>query len=138
MSRKNSSSQIEEQLKKLKDIAYLNKEIDELKKQLISKDKEIATLKAKLAQSSDESDGEVSNLSSSSEETIARTQLALLEQKAMIQPLSLEEVRIYDLLVKNLRLSTEQATSTTRVLPAGTSKDELLKLAQANVKEEDE
>lgn len=138
MSRKNSSSQIEEQLKKLKDIAYLNKEIDELKKQLISKDKEIATLKAKLVQYSDESDGEVSNLSSSSEETIARTQLALLEQKAMIQPLSLEEVRIYDLLVKNLRLSTEQATSTTRVLPAGTSKDELLKLAQANVKEEDE
>lgn len=138
MSRKNSSSQIEEQLKKLKDIAYLNKEIDELKKQLISKDKEIAALKAKAVQSNGESDGDVSNLSSSSEEVIARTQLALLEQKAMIQPLSLEEVRIYDLLVKNLRLSTDQATNTTKVLPVGTSKDDLLKLAQANVKENDE
>lgn len=127
--RKSSSNNIEEQLKKLKDITLLQKEVDKLNAIIRQKDNEIAKLRNNL--------GEVSPLSSTSEETIARTQLALLEQQALIRPLSLEEVRIYDLLVKNLRLSTDKSTDNVKnVLPLDITKDELLRLAQTNVKSE--
>ncbi len=130
---KNYSSNVEETLQKLKDITLLNKEIDSLKRQLEEKNKEIASLK----NNSPVNDEAIAP--PTSEETIARTQLAMLEQASMIRPLSLEEVRIYDLLVKNLRLSTDDSSSgktTYKYLPGNTSEAELIKLAQSNVKKE--
>lgn len=44
------------------------------------------------------------------EESIAEVQLARLREIALQRQLTLEETRIYDLLVKNKRLSQDQAT----------------------------
>lgn len=66
------------------------------------------------------------------EETIARMQLQKLKDKVLSGgTLSLEEVKIYDLLVKNKRLAQGDATTIpgTKILPEGTPRRELLKLA---------
>lgn len=49
-------------------------------------------------------------VSSSAEEEIAETQLERLRQTAKIRVLTLEEVRTFDLLVKNKRLVTDEST----------------------------
>ena len=74
----------------------------------------------------------------SPEEVIAETQLKLLEERAMRQTLTLEEIKIYDLLVKNKRLTLGQSTENAsyRVLPANTDEKSLLEIAQSNVQEE--
>lgn len=131
----NAYSNVEETLQKLKDIAFLNKEIENLKNQLMNKDKEIAFLKSNLNPSSP-----VIREDISSEQVIAETQLKLLEEKALSgHPLSLEEIRIYDLLVKNKRLATGESTENAsfRVLPSNIEDAELLRIAQTNEKKQD-
>jgi predicted DNA-binding transcriptional regulator len=129
-------SNVEETLQKLKDIAVLNKEIESLKNQLKDKDVEIAALK----RAGPKSDLTVQRLDVSSEQVIAETQLKLLEDKALSgHPLSLEEIRIYDLLVKNKRLAMGESTENAsfRVLPPDMGDAELLRIAQTNEKKDD-
>ena len=131
----NAYSNVEETLQKLKDIAFLNKEIESLKNQLKDKDKEIAFLKSSFNPSSPVVRDDIS-----SEQVIAETQLKLLEEKALSgHPLSLEEIRIYDLLVKNKRLATGESTENAsfRVLPSNIEDAELLRIAQTNEKKQD-
>ena len=126
-------SNVEETLQKLKDISVLNKEMEALKNQLKEKDREIASLKS----APRPIDNSISRLDVSSEQVIAETQLKLLEEKALSgHPLSLEEIRIYDLLVKNKRLATGESTENAsfRVLPSNIEDAELLRIAQTNEK----
>lgn len=130
-------SNVEETLQKLKDISVLNKEIETLRNQLKEKDMEIAALKRSGPKPSDLT---VQRIEVSSEQVIAETQLKLLEEKALSgHPLSLEEIRIYDLLVKNKRLAMGESTENTgfRVLPPDIGDAELLRIAQTNEKKED-
>lgn len=72
------------------------------------------------------------------EEEIAQIQLERLRQSAKVRPLTLEEVRMFDLLVKNKRLVLDESTIN---LGKNQYRDvadaELLKLAAAEVKASD-
>lgn len=72
------------------------------------------------------------------EEMIALKQLERLKEAAQIRPLSLEEVRIYDLLVKNKRLAQGSATDIMDTVKLPQDRKELIKIAakKINVTEE--
>lgn len=72
------------------------------------------------------------------EEVIAIKQLELLKQASQIRPLSLEEVRIYDLLVKNKRLSQGDSTNIVDTVKLPKEKSKLIEIAsrKLNVQEE--
>lgn len=142
-------SNINDALEKLKDVAKINKEVTRLEKMVKAQEETIEKLTKEIDNKNDTIDalkrrvnGDTSivvpRAQISPEEVIAETQLKLLEERAMRQTLTLEEIKIYDLLVKNKRLTLGQSTENAsyRVLPANTDEKSLLEIAQSNVQEE--
>lgn len=86
--------------------------IDKLLKAANVQSEKIAHLESLLAQNVPVIKKEKDKLvvSSSAEEEIAETQLERLRQSAKLRVLTLEEVRTFDLLVKNKRLVTDEST----------------------------
>lgn len=72
------------------------------------------------------------------EEMIALKQLERLKEAAQIRPLSLEEVRIYDLLVKNKRLAQGSATDIMDTVKLPQDRKELIKIASKKIKDVNE
>ena len=128
-----------EQLKR--ELVSLNREnqaaiktIEKLLKDIKNKNEEIASLKSLLSKSVpilappvDHSKPEITP-----EEQIADLQLARLNDAAQKRVLTLEETRMYDLLVKNKRLAQEKSNSNQ---PKGSFRDvseiELIKIASS-------
>ncbi len=124
-----SSVQIEEL--ELKCFA-LNQKVLELKNIAVLYEKEIAHLKELLKGAS------VLNIVMpvSDEEEIASIQLEKIKQLSRERALTLPEVKVYDLLVKNKRLSQGEVTNIegTKILPKEIDKKGLIALAAPAVK----
>lgn len=88
----------------------LSETIDSLIKQLELKEDEILQLKKALSQSVPTSNQAI-NLILSDEEVIADIQLNKLKDSARVRQLTLDEIRMFDLLVKNKRLAQGNATT---------------------------
>lgn len=115
----------------------LSQELQDLKKQLKEKDSKIEHLELMLKSIANPTYmpilPEVTD-----EEMIALKQLERLKEAAQIRPLSLEEVRIYDLLVKNKRLAQGSATDIMDTVKLPQDKKELIKIASKKIKETEE
>lgn len=72
------------------------------------------------------------------EEVIAIKQLELLKQASQIRPLSLEEVRIYDLLVKNKRLAQGDSTNIVDTVKLPKDKAKLIEIASKKINGQEE
>lgn len=118
-----------------KDNVALGQTIDKLYQELDKKDQEIAHLQVLLR-------GGIPNLSVlplkvTDEELIALTQLEILKKKAETRELTLEEVKKYDMLVKNKMLAQGKnppIDADSEKLP--TDKDSLLKIVSSKPKTE--
>lgn len=111
------------------------KKIQDLENTITEKNEEISHLK-KLLEGSVSSGGGLIKTIASDEENIAELQLLRLKQKAENGELTLEEVKKFDLLVKNKRLA--QGNPTTIIpdytsLPENTPRKHLLKLASTKI-----
>jgi negative regulator of sigma E activity len=86
--------------------------IDRLLKDLNKKSDEIKHLQSLVSQTVPviKKDNQKLSVAVSSEEEIAQTQLERLRQAAKVRSLTLEEIRAYDLLVKNKRLVLDEST----------------------------
>ncbi len=109
--------------------AAQNVEIERLSKIVSERELEIAHLKELLFKHVPELG---STMHVSDEELVARVQLERLKNKAMVTTLSLEEIKIFDLLVKNKRLAEGKSTVNTdsTKLPDNMSSKDLSKIAQ--------
>lgn len=122
--------------KKLEDtISKLNETIDKLVKKLEEKDNEILSLQQELNQTT------FKNIAVplADEELISNAQLDRLKNAALNRELSLEEVKKFDLLVKNKRLAQGDSTtiiSDYKSLPPGIQKPELIRIASKKVIED--
>lgn len=72
------------------------------------------------------------------EEVIAIKQLDLLKQASQLRPLSLEEVRIYDLLVKNKRLAQGASTNIVDTVKLPKDKAKLIEIASRKPNDQEE
>lgn len=110
-----SEAQVERDLVAVKrELHAAMKTIEKLLKDLQKKNEEIAHLRTLLTQTipavqAPKEDKKV-QLEITAEEEIAVLQLQRLRQTAQQRVLTLEETRMYDLLVKNKRLSQEEST----------------------------
>lgn len=116
----------------------LSQTIDKLLKQLEEKTNEIRHLQEMLMKSIPVI-GDITPMIVSDEEVIAEYQLKALKSAAMMRDLTLDEVKRFDLLVKNKRLAQGNATTieAQKNLPKNLSKEELLKIASKPKKEMD-
>lgn len=108
------------------------KTIEKLLKDINKKNEEIEHLKHLLSQSVPvvQPIVEITKAKMSPEEEIADVQLAKLNQIAKTRSLTLEETRMYDLLVKNKRLAQEKSTQNiTKGHFRDVSEVELIKIA---------
>lgn len=114
----------------------LSQTIDKLLKQLEEKSAEIRHLQDMLMKTTPII-GDVTPVYISDEEVIAEYQLKALKSAAMMRDLTLDEVKRFDLLVKNKRLAQGNATTieAQKGLPKGLSKDELVQIASKHKKE---
>lgn len=111
--------------------------IEILMKQLEDKTNQITHLQEMLAKAVPVI-GEAKPLVLTDEEIIAEFQLKALKAAAMTRDLTLDEVKRYDLLVKNKRLAQGNATTidgSTKKLPANLSVGELMQIASNKTKE---
>lgn len=98
---------------KLEEIGKDYKEISELKEQCVQLYKAIDTYKAEI----DRLKAELNSTTIQQvqfikeEEAIVLAQIRMMKDRAMLQPLSLEEVKRLDLLIKNLYLIRGEATN---------------------------
>lgn len=114
--------------------------IDKLLKDLNTKADEIKHLQSLVAQTVPviKQENTKLSISVSSEEEIAQIQLERLRQSAKVRPLTLEEVRMYDLLVKNKRLVLDESTiNLGKNQYRDVSNEDLLQLAATEVKPSD-
>lgn len=123
-----------------KQCAALSLTIDKAVKTLQEKDEEIAHLKMLLRNVptiTDSSSGLVEVLAISEEEEIAQLQLEFLKKKARAGELTLEEVKKFDLLVKNKNLSkTPQEKE--GALPKNMGKSRLIAIANSRKDSDDQ
>ena len=102
-------SQIKSELSKAEEqCRNLAQTVDTLIKQLEQKEQEITFLKSAMRQLESPSDGLIM-INPSDEELISDIQLRKLKDSATMRELTLEEVKKFDLLVKNKRLSQNVA-----------------------------
>lgn len=117
----------------------LSETIDKLLKKLEEKEQEIKHLQELLSSSVPViGESEVSKIEVSDEEIIAEYQLRAIKQAAMVRDLTLDEVKRYDLLVKNKRLAQGNATVIDAKAKSlqGKNTEALLTLAKLPTKEE--
>ncbi len=111
--------------------------VDKVLKELNKKNEEIRHLQSLIEQSVPVIKKESQKLiiAVSPEESIAQTQLERLRQTAQNRVLTLEEVRMYDLLVKNKRLVLDESTvNLGKNQYRDVAEAELIKVAAAEVK----
>ena len=118
-----------------KQIIALNDQLIQLEKELEDKDAEISRLKNML-------DSDVPSYLPvqnpvSLEEVIALKQIEVLHQASQTRPLSLEEVKILDLLVKNKRLAQGNTTSIIDTVKVPKEKAKLLEIAAKKINVEE-
>lgn len=119
-----------------KNSVAMSETIDKLVKALEQREQEIAQLKSMLM-SVTPIVGEAVPLVISDEELIADVQLRKLKEDALARPLTLDEIKKYDLLIKNKRLAQGNATAIeAKGLPKDISKNKLLELASNSIKKE--
>lgn len=109
----------------------LSQSIDLLLKKLESKEEEIMHLKRMLSQSTPIL-GQAIPINISDEEHIAEIQLQKLKENSRTRELTLDEIRKFDLLVKNKRLAQGSATEIegkAKGLPKGLPTSRLIELA---------
>ena len=110
----------------------LSQVVDSLLKQAEQKEEEIAHLKSMLSKTVPII-GEVVKIDPSDEEVIAEIQLRKIRENARIRDLTLDEIKKFDLLVKNKRLAKGDATVIeSNKLPENLTKKDLLKIATKN------
>jgi hypothetical protein len=117
-----------------KDIIELKSQIETLVEQLNEKNQEISNLKDVL-KGTIPSYIPIVNAEVSDEEEIALKQLERLKEAAKIRHLSLEEVRIYDLLVKNKRLAQGNSTNIVDTVKLPKEKSKLIQIASKKIDE---
>lgn len=129
----------EEYIKKLEGHNVgLSQTVDTLMKQLEQKNQEIHHLQDMLSKMTPVI-GEATPIIPTDEEIIAEFQLKALKSAAMSRDLTLDEVKRYDLLVKNKRLAQGNATTidgAVKKLPKNISNAELIQIASNKTKEE--
>jgi len=119
-----------------KNNSALSETIDRLVKALEDREQEIAQLKS-MINSAMSGVTEIRPLIISDEELIADVQLRKLKEDAMARPLTLDEIKKYDLLIKNKRLAQGAATVIEdKGLPKDLSKNKLLELASGSIKKD--
>lgn len=122
-------------IKKELNAAY--KTIDKLLKDNKLKDEKLSQMETMLQDNvpvlvEDKKKQSIININLSPEEEIAEIQLNKLKEASKNRALSLEEARIYDLLVKNKRLSRKESTSIVENANyRDVSEAELIKLAES-------
>jgi hypothetical protein len=109
----------------------LSQELINLKQQLSEKTKHIQHLEDILKHTVSSYSPIINEVTD--EEMIALKQLERLKEAAQIRPLSLEEVRIYDLLVKNKRLAQGKETGIIDTVKLPQDKKELIKIAAKKI-----
>lgn len=119
-----------------KQCAALSLTIDKAVKTLQEKDEEIAHLKMLLNNIPTIGQNGVEILAVSEEETIAALQLERLMKKAYTSELTLEEVKKFDLLVKNKNLS-KQPKEKEGNLPKSIGKSKLIAIANSRKDSDD-
>lgn len=108
----------------------LKQTVDALLRQMQDKDDELVQLKSMLQKSVSPLDTAVP-MEITDEEIIALNQLQRLKEAAKARELTLDEIKRFDLLVKNKRLAQGNATSiNANGLPHELGTSELLKIAQ--------
>lgn len=116
--------------------AALSLTVDSLLKKLEDKEEEIIHLKQMLF-STTPVVGEVTPLILSDEEMIAELQLQKIKDNAKLRELTLDEIKKFDLLVKNKRLSQGNATTiNTDKLPKDAPKAQLMEIASRKTRGE--
>lgn len=116
----------------------LSQTIDNLLKTLEQRDDEVSHLKRLLMGSAIPIIGEASKILMSDEEVIAEKQLQRLRTMSMERDLTLDEVKRFDLLVKNKRLAQGNATTIEAKpvgLPKDLPKDQLMQIASKKIEE---
>lgn len=135
---KNMPSLEDSYIKLEKKCEALSETVEQLLKAIEDKEVEITELKAMLSNSSLQTVGSVVELALDDEVFIADMQLRKLKDAAKVRQLTLDEVRMFDLLVKNKRLAKGDATTIdgkSKDSIKKLSKPELLKLAAKSIKE---
>lgn len=115
------------------------KTIDRLLKDLSQKNEELKHLQSLVSQAVPVVKKEIPALATkiTAEEEIAQLQLERLRQAAQNRTLTLEETRMYDLLVKNKRLSQDESTiNLSKASYRDVSEADLIKIASTNVPDE--
>ena len=138
ISENSKENQLITQILKLEDkCSALSQVIDSLLKQVESKEEEISNLKSALDRSVPMI-GEAIAINISDEELIADVQLRKLKEQAKTRELTLDEIRKFDLLVKNKRLAQGNATEiNSKVLPKELPKTQLLQIASKKIESKD-
>ena len=117
----------------------LSQRILQLENTIKGKDQEIAHLRDMLDKMVPQIDSfEAAPVMPTSEEIIALKQLDLIQQDANSRRLTLEEVKIFDILVKNKRLAQGKATDTVDMVKLPKEKAQLIKIASRPVKDGEE
>lgn len=102
-------------------------QIKKMKAELVEKSEKIKHLEEMLIKYVPDLSQSVTHVSD--EEMIARLQMELLKKKAMDTELSLEEIKKYDLLVKNKRLAAGESTMNTKAVKLPTNEKDLALIA---------
>lgn len=127
-----------EYIKKLEEHnVALQQMVNNLNTQLTQKTQEIQHL-MELLNKSVPTIGEVSPIIPTDEEVIAEFQLKALKAAAMVRDLTLDEVKRYDLLVKNKRLAQGSPTTIdgqAKKLPANLDNSSLIQIASHKLKD---
>lgn len=120
-----------------RDNLILIDQLRDLKQALLDRDSKIAHLEA-LLKSNQPVVSSYSPLSGpiTDEEEIALKQLEILKQASQMRPLSLEEIKIYDLLVKNKRLAQGASTQVIDTVKLPKEKTKLIELASRKINEQ--
>lgn len=136
LSENTKENQLKTQLLKLEDKCIaLSQVVDTLLKQVESKEEEISHLKNILGKTVPIiGEGNPIAINITDEELIADIQLRKLKEQARIRELTLDEIRKFDLLVKNKRLAQGNATEIEgRTLSKELPKKQLLQIASKKI-----
>ena len=118
-----------------RDNLILIEQLRDLKHALVDRDSRIFHLEELLKQNTP---SYLPNLSSpvSDEEIIALKQLERLKEASQIRNLSLEEIKMYDLLVKNKRLAQGDSTGIIDTVKLPKEKTKLIEIASKKINEQ--
>lgn len=135
ISENSKENQLKTQILKLEDKCIaLSQVIDSLLKQNETKEEEISHLKAMLGKTVPVIGENPIAINITDEELIADIQLRKLKEQARSRELTLDEIRKFDLLVKNKRLAQGNATEIEgRSLPKQLPKNQLLQIASKKI-----